>query len=185
MRPDDCLPPEFAAKSVLAQIKLTSKIDNADDADNVMKRIKAVERLIAIQKADYETKLRDLNDEFCEMTAYEKEAKKLKKDLEDFAMRDHEMWGADILQLENGSLEFVKSKVGSLVMGDDVDLLVKNLKEFFKNDSKYYLNYISVKIEPKKNEIKTAIKSGQLSEEICLANSLEIKPNEKLEIKFF
>jgi|NGEPerStandDraft_6_1074524.scaffolds.fasta_scaffold152812_2 hypothetical protein len=185
MRPDSCLPPEYVAEIALDKIKLTSKIDNADDADNVMKRMKALNKLITLQSEEYQEELTELNDKYSKMIEYKEELKKLNKDLEDFANRDHEMWGADMLRLENGALEFVKSKAGSLVIGGDIDELVANLKAFFENDSKYYLNYISVKIEPKKNEIKTAMKSGLITEEFCRDNKLEVKQTEKLEIKLF
>ena len=166
----------------LDSIKLNSKIETADDADMAMKRLQFLNMLIAEYGPEYEEEKEALEKKYDDYLLAVDEVKALNKQLEKFAEEDRYVWDGNSLPLDYGVLSYEKSRALSLQIGVETDVLVKNLKEYFKTDPTYYTRFIDVKITPKKTELRDAVASGVLDDAFCENNQIKLAPNEKFAV---
>jgi len=156
-----CGSPEMADLALLAISSLKADIAKGKRAyDDALEELK-------IKHADYFTKMDNLAG--------------VERDLKEFAVSIKDGLEDGVMKLKNGKLMFVKSAVPSLEIGVKTEELIKALKAAFPADQTYYLHYIKVSTEPKKNELKNAIKTQALSPDFCLKNKLELLCSEKFE----
>jgi hypothetical protein len=163
-------------------------IETPEDADNALKRLKLMDKVVDDLKDDFETEKEKLEEKYSPLIYAQKEQVELMALLTTFAVKDAENWDGDKLSLTEGVLKMdeggdsllVNKK--STISDKEVADVVADLKEKFPTD---YLEYVSVKFALKKNEIKQAIKSKLFDEKFCKKVGLSIEPTKKFKVKLF